>query len=690
MRNSGLRSGGGGSGALTQAASGAVHEPAAVDYVQPVFSTAPPLRMPWIRANGKSEPVFDVADYLPPADRVVRDVKHRLTLPATRIRARGGDSHIQTPDDLCEHLTMEHVAGFVLKYGEAAEIRLRMAPESLKKLPFLELEHPKRKYYEWLKATKATVEERAPHLLPKAWNLWRKDSAEDLFGDISDDEEDWQAAQLICGCELKSNIGEAIQDIGHGLLKKDVAFAEKCLRIRDDSFPFLVRAATSTGPATRARRGANRSNFDRTEPLAVASSAESSASTVDPPERVYFLHVVNTVLRKLRSPSFTSKPVPPDTNEDDSTTDQTLSPLAQIFFAKVGRALADDESERMEEARREGEEERKRARRERAAALLAQVRRQPQGEIASVGGASTVDKTAEEASSCSSDGDAAFKLFLAEIEEQNGEQEDWGETTAANSDFVEEGTVAAGEGDEGIVVSENLLLVSDNLVDDADDGGGCADLSPVAPIMPRPNDMGSNSDEFEYPEAAGTSGVTGGAGDSAPGPRTDAEPPAAPPFFSFDDEEAAELTGLVEGVEGREHSGTVVAGEVANPFTLSTSVVEDVDGASPVSANEEDLASDRGRTGNEGSCKQEGTSPGPVEIVLPVVLAATGSEDASSAQPPSSILASKARKRDSEAGEAVEFDYSSGSENDDADDFLAKLESDFLRDKANESGGKSE
>ncbi|CAD7970074.1 unnamed protein product [Amoebophrya sp. A120] len=120
------------------------------------------------------------------------------------------------PETLTEHLIMEHVAGFVIKYGEAAEFRLRLATENSandaarlsassrssgsgssstsngkvdhtdtskttsaasnkhSQLAFLEPEHPLRKYYEWLKRTKATLEERAPHLLPRGWNLWRK------------------------------------------------------------------------------------------------------------------------------------------------------------------------------------------------------------------------------------------------------------------------------------------------------------------------------------------------------------------------------------------------------------------------------------------------------------------------------------------------------------------------------------
>lgn len=44
------------------------------------------------------------------------------------VKAKKSKDALALPESLADHLVMEHVAGFVLKFGEVAEVRLKMEP----------------------------------------------------------------------------------------------------------------------------------------------------------------------------------------------------------------------------------------------------------------------------------------------------------------------------------------------------------------------------------------------------------------------------------------------------------------------------------------------------------------------------------------------------------------------------------
>ncbi len=502
---------------------------------------------------------------------------------------------------------MEHVAGFVIKYGEAAEFRLRLATENSandaarlsassrssvsgssstsngkvdhtdtsettsadsnkhSQLAFLEPEHPLRKYYEWLKRTKATLEERAPHLLPRGWNLWRKvlpsesivnthvevvnkedqstsssaDDAEDgnisaflgammgreenttrknkrhrrasagedddshsettgreggrrskkhaktlsaskasrpasssppeaddvgsmFFEDYEDENsQDWHSAALICGAnKLTPELEKAIQDIGCALLeKKDRRFADTALRLKLDESAVLVRDESGVFIS-----------------LSTAAQATRAAA------KGYFDHVIGVVAKKLdaaaQQGSLSSLGAGPEDNYMDSSSstqsaqereNESYHPSAQTahFLARVARKIV--------------EEDEKRAKRAEAV-------------------------------------EDPFKLFLAEIEEEDGERavsfsaeedvtdihfntpvvdelEPIGHAEDAAAVLPEEHALET-EGSPPAVISQNLV-VSENLIDglqDEDEEPGGAFCSIEDEEVPSANVVDTSKD----------------------------------------------------------------------------------------------------------------------------------------------------------------------------------------------------
>eukprot|EP00397_Hematodinium_sp_SG-2012_P021596 GEMP01022321.1.p1 GENE.GEMP01022321.1~~GEMP01022321.1.p1 ORF type:complete len:665 (+),score=195.48 GEMP01022321.1:147-2141(+) len=79
------------------------------------------------------------------------------------------------PGSRKQHLIIEHTVSFVLQNGDQSEVRLRMDPAASKKIPFIDINHELNPYYQWLKATKACLEDRAPQLLPEGWTFWREE-----------------------------------------------------------------------------------------------------------------------------------------------------------------------------------------------------------------------------------------------------------------------------------------------------------------------------------------------------------------------------------------------------------------------------------------------------------------------------------------------------------------------------------
>ena len=63
-----------------------------------------------------------------------------LALPWKQRQETLAGKPFQSPGTLAEHLVIEHVAAFVLKFGESAEVRLRMMGATTK-LPFLDIDH---------------------------------------------------------------------------------------------------------------------------------------------------------------------------------------------------------------------------------------------------------------------------------------------------------------------------------------------------------------------------------------------------------------------------------------------------------------------------------------------------------------------------------------------------------------------
>ncbi|CAD7952755.1 unnamed protein product [Amoebophrya sp. A25] len=54
-----------------------------------------------------------------------------LRLPWSKKTGNDPGSEIPSPKTLADHLVIEHVAGFVLKFGDAVEFRMRLHPECI-------------------------------------------------------------------------------------------------------------------------------------------------------------------------------------------------------------------------------------------------------------------------------------------------------------------------------------------------------------------------------------------------------------------------------------------------------------------------------------------------------------------------------------------------------------------------------
>jgi len=80
---------------------------------------------------------------------------------------------IELPSSRKEHLIIEHTVSFVLRNGDQSEVRLRLDASASRRVPFINVNHHLHPYYQWLKSTKASLEDRAPHLLPEGWSFWR-------------------------------------------------------------------------------------------------------------------------------------------------------------------------------------------------------------------------------------------------------------------------------------------------------------------------------------------------------------------------------------------------------------------------------------------------------------------------------------------------------------------------------------
>lgn len=81
---------------------------------------------------------------------------------------------IELPTSRKEHLIIEHTVSFVLRNGDQSEVRLRLDASASRRVPFIDVNHHLHPYYQWLKSTKACLEDRAPHLLPEGWSFWRR------------------------------------------------------------------------------------------------------------------------------------------------------------------------------------------------------------------------------------------------------------------------------------------------------------------------------------------------------------------------------------------------------------------------------------------------------------------------------------------------------------------------------------
>ncbi|CAD7952754.1 unnamed protein product [Amoebophrya sp. A25] len=690
------------------------------------------------------------------------------------------------------------------------------------------MEHPLRRYYDWLKTTRATLEERAPHLLPDGWDLWRKvklsnsitnvyqrpseqnsrrsengnlaggassssgggrakskassrgssprnilnlsggrtnivrdrdlppgrapaphvpavkrrriggsedlgtserdsiaggsESASELFGDLSDseDEGDWQSAELVVGRTLDKSTDRAIQDIAHGLMfRGNHEFAERALNVVDENFTFLQ-------PKT-----VENTYYRHVLGVVLKKLAEDSSKTVGAGERER-QNGGSGGSQGNQSGRGASSPTSGSSASFDFTQGpRELCPLAQIFLQKVHedtlreereqqraeqkrQLLALEEMERLEAAEDSGgftttngttaeaaetpeetEQRKKRDRRERAARLLNKGSSSSarKGSGSSAAEALVEEVLARRRKKLEMNRKDPFSEFLAMKEEE-----------AAETEHAVNGTASPEKRQEGADEVDGLeqqeqddLLVSENLIaEDVDEDGhdveaGAAEGDGLE--VPQDENIAQeelvkgvaeeqeNDAQQEILNEEGCEQVNDNAEVDAHGLQEQAE---------VVDAHAADGEAIQESNELDADGTTDVNGGKADDNSSPTAAAASIACHNPFSSDE-----------HNGEVVEEGLSELPVDnndadhdgepIMIRETHASLAEQESTEQESTGTVSNRKVESKNSAATKPgqttnMAFDYDSdASSESDPDDFLARLESDFIREKRESS-----